>query len=242
MNRAFTATFIGVSLVLVACSQGEAPPPPPRPAPPPPPRSTPPPASQPAKDAATSAKPAPAADAKSGDFKSPVTQPSSTSGTRVDVTFADGHDTVDEDRGRPVILIAAALGVKPEVFREAFSHVKPAPAGTHPEPEQVRKNKEALMKALGPHGVTNDRLDEVSNYYRYNRGRGETWPTTSAKAVAIIENGKVARFEITEGGAGYSSPPRVAVPGFPHLRVKVTVSYGKDFKTNGGVTAIDVLP
>lgn len=226
MNRVFAASFIGVSLTLTACTEGGEPPPPP-------------PATQPAKEPASSAKPA--TDTKSNDTKSPATQPSS-SATRVEVTFADGHDTVDEDRGRPVILIAGALGVKPEVFREAFRSVKPAPAGTHPEPEQVRKNKDALMKALGPHGITNDRLDEVSNYYRYNRGRGEMWPTTSAKAVAIIENGKVTRFEITQGGAGYSSPPTVTVPGFPQLRVKVTVSYGKDFKTNGCVTAIDVLP
>ena len=35
---------------------------------------------------------------------------------------------------RPVVLIAAALGVSSDVFREAFSHVRPAPAGTRPDP------------------------------------------------------------------------------------------------------------
>jgi hypothetical protein len=46
--------------------------------------------------------------------------------TKVPVVFSGGHDTVVVDRGRPVVLIAAALGVPDEVFREAFSHVRPA--------------------------------------------------------------------------------------------------------------------
>jgi len=80
----------------------------------------------------------------------------------VPVEFSGGHDTDPKDRGRPVVLVAGGLGVKPEVFREAFSHVKPAPAGTEPDPEQVRKNKAALMDALGKYGVTNEKLDTVS--------------------------------------------------------------------------------
>jgi hypothetical protein len=100
--------------------------------------------------------------------------------TRVPVVFSGGYETVPRDRGRPVVLIAAALGVPSDVFRKAFSRVRPAPAGTRPDPQQVRKNKEVLLKALGPYGVTNDRLDEVSNYYRYVRSRGELWPTKPA--------------------------------------------------------------
>lgn len=46
--------------------------------------------------------------------------------TRMPVVFSGGHETVGVDHGRPVVLIAAALGVKDEVFREAFSHVHPA--------------------------------------------------------------------------------------------------------------------
>ena len=44
--------------------------------------------------------------------------------TKVPVTFSGGHD-IDrrKDFGRPTILIAAALGVKQDVFREAFSGV-----------------------------------------------------------------------------------------------------------------------
>ena len=92
---------------------------------------------------------------------------------RVPVVFSEGHETEGVDRGRPVVLVAGALGVAPEVFREAFSHVRPAGAGERPEEGQVRENKTALMKALGKYGVTNDKLDAASNYYRYVRSRGE---------------------------------------------------------------------
>ncbi len=45
---------------------------------------------------------------------------------KVPVTFSGGHGTDPRDYGRPVVLIAAALKVKPEVFRKAFSGVRPA--------------------------------------------------------------------------------------------------------------------
>src|SRR6476620_10797851 len=96
--------------------------------------------------------------------------------TRVPIVFSGGHETDPRDRGRPVILIASALGVPPEVFREAFSHVHPAPPGRGPTPEEARRNKDALLGALSKYGVTNERLDEVSNYYRYRRDHGELWP------------------------------------------------------------------
>src|SRR5436190_8396245 len=89
---------------------------------------------------------------------------------KVPVTFSGGHDTDPQDRGRPVVLVAAALGVKPEVFREAFRGVTPARGGK-PTPEQARSNKEALLKVLKPYGITNERLDEVSDYYRYRPER-----------------------------------------------------------------------
>src|SRR5262245_37904643 len=82
--------------------------------------------------------------------------------SRLPVTFSGGHETDSRDHGRPVVLVAGALGVKPEVFREAFSGVRPAKNGK-PSGEEARRNKDALMKVLQPHGVTNDRLDEVSN-------------------------------------------------------------------------------
>src|ERR1051325_7086572 len=87
------------------------------------------------------------------------TQPLPKDVTRVPVVFSGGHETDPRDHGRPVVLVAGALGVQPQVFRDAFSHVRPAPRGTEPDPRQVRENKAALMSALGRYGVTNDRLD-----------------------------------------------------------------------------------
>ncbi|MEI8283231.1 MAG: hypothetical protein WCG75_12560, partial [Armatimonadota bacterium] len=52
------------------------------------------------------------------------------------VRVEGGHGTAEVDHGRPVILVAGGLGVPPQIFREAFSHVKPAPAGQEPDPEQ----------------------------------------------------------------------------------------------------------
>lgn len=45
---------------------------------------------------------------------------------KVPVKFDGGHEIGKEDFGRPVVLIAAALGVKPAVFRKSFSGVTPA--------------------------------------------------------------------------------------------------------------------
>src|SRR5882757_5216491 len=105
---------------------------------------------------------------------------------KAEVVFSGGHETDSRDHGRPVNLVAGALEVKPEVFREAFSGVTPAKNGK-PSGEEARRNKTALMKVLQPYGVTNDRLDEVSNYYRYRPQAGEMWPVKEAKAVAIVE-------------------------------------------------------
>src|SRR4051812_21510440 len=74
------------------------------------------------------------------------------------VVITGGHDIGPNDFGRPCTLIAAALGVKTDVFREAFSGVTPA-RGRGPTGDEARRNKDALMKVLAPHDVTNDRLD-----------------------------------------------------------------------------------
>ncbi|MEO6848401.1 MAG: hypothetical protein ABI443_11965 [Chthoniobacterales bacterium] len=159
--------------------------------------------------------------------------------TRIPVVFSGGHDTDPQDRGRPVVLVASALGVPSEVFRKAFSHVHPARGGQEPEPEQVRANKTALMSALGKYGVTNERLDEVSNYYRYPPGRGELWKNKSAVANALVQNGKVTSYEIISGGAGYSSAPTVSVPKI-HASATAKIIFTKDLATNGCVTAITI--
>lgn len=158
---------------------------------------------------------------------------------KIPVTFSGGHETDPKDGGRPVALVAAALGVKPEVFRKAFSGVTPARDGK-PSPEHARRNKEALMKVLKPHGVTNDRLDEVSNYYRYRPQERELWPTTAANAHAVVEDGKIKKIVVTDPGSGYSTPPQAIVQGMEEIQLKVTLKFGKDLKKNGSVGSVEV--
>jgi hypothetical protein len=162
----------------------------------------------------------------------------STTTTQVAVVFSGGHATDPRDNGRPVVLIAAALGVPTEVFRTAFSGVTPAGAGEQPQAEQVSLNKAALLRVLSPYGVTNARLDEVSNHYRYNGSAGESWPTRAATAVATVRAGKVVTVTVTDGGAGYSSTPTVTVPGADATTAVAALSYGTDVRTNGAVTAV----
>jgi hypothetical protein len=157
------------------------------------------------------------------------------------VVFTGGYETDPQDRGRPVVLIAAALGVSGEVFRAAFRHVRPAPAGQEPDPGQVRRNKDALLNALGRYGVTNERLDAVSNYYRYNGRRGERWRHRDAAAYAMVRDGKVTGFTITDPGAGYSSAPIVTLPGREQLTLRATVAFGIDLEKNGSITALRLV-
>lgn len=161
-------------------------------------------------------------------------------GPNVPVILSGGHDTDPKDGGRPVVLVAAALGVEPEVFREAFSGVTPAHDGK-PSAEEARRNKEALMKILGPHGVTNERLDEVSDYYRYQPQRGGLWKVTAAKAHAVVEDGKVTQIVVTDAGSGYSTPPTATLTGMASTRLKVILQMSKDFKANGSVKSIEVV-
>ncbi len=157
---------------------------------------------------------------------------------RVRVIFTGGYETDPRDGGRPVVLIAAALGVPTDVFRKAFSGVTPAAAGEEPAPGQVRRNKAALLKVLEPYGITNDQLDTVSNQYRYAGSKGEMWPTTPAVATARVVDGMVKSFTITGAGSGYSSPPQVSVEGMPDVKADASLDFGSDFKTNGSVKAI----
>jgi hypothetical protein len=156
---------------------------------------------------------------------------------QVPVTFTGGYETDPRDGGRPIVLIAAALGVPSDVFRTAFSGVKPA-RGAEPEEGQVRKNKAALMKVLGPYGVDDDHLNTVSNYYRYASFKGEMWRNRPAVATAHVVNGVVKDFTIIDPGAGYSSTPQVSVAGVDNVNAEVTLSYGTDFKTNGSIKVI----
>jgi hypothetical protein len=156
------------------------------------------------------------------------------------VTFEGGHQTDPQDMGRPVVLIAAALKVPSDVFRKAFSNVTPAPGGREPEPGQVNRNKQALLRSLSPFGITNELLDRVSDYYRYNPGRGEVWHNTPATANATVLNGVVTGFTITNAGSGYSSPPKVSITGFADLNVTATLSFGPDLQKNGSIKELSI--
>jgi hypothetical protein len=158
--------------------------------------------------------------------------------TRVPVKFSGGHETDPRDNGRPVALVAGGLGVKPERFREAFRGVTPSRNGP-PSREEARRNKEALLKVLGPLGVTNERLDEVSDYYRYRPQDGERWPTSSAKAEAIVENGRITRIVVLDGGSGYNTSPTAAVEGIT-TPLRVTLKFGADLKKNGSVATVEI--
>jgi hypothetical protein len=157
------------------------------------------------------------------------------------VMFEGGYATDPRDGGRPVALIAAALNVTSDVFREAFSGVTPARGG-HPTSSQVRSNKKVLLDALTKFGVTNERLDEVSDYYRYQPQSGELWQHRPAKAVAVIEHDKVVSVTLLDAGAGYLSSPHVTIAGFPEVRVDTEIEFTGDLKTNGRIRVVKVLP
>jgi hypothetical protein len=162
--------------------------------------------------------------------------------SKVPVIFSGGYETVGVDRGRPVILIAAALNVPPEVFRKAFSGVHPAQRDGGPTQDEAQANKRVLMDALSPYGVTDERLNTVSNYYRYRRDKGEMWRTTPATAYAIVRNGVVTGITITNAGSGYSSSPEVSLSGMPNVHLTATLSFGTDFDKNGSVKEIKIAP
>ena len=158
-----------------------------------------------------------------------------------DVVFRGGYETDRRDGGRPVALIDAALGVKPQVFRDAFSRVTPARGGDGPSPALARRNKQVLMDALGKHGITNDRLDEVSNFYRYRPEGGELWRHAPARATAVIEDGRVTGLRITSAGYGYLTPPRVTVAGHEDIRIEATLGFSTDLRKNGRVTELKIV-
>ena len=157
-----------------------------------------------------------------------------------DVVIQGGFETDPRDHGRPVRLIAAALEVPEDVFRDAFAGVSPSTFGP-PTSSRARANKEALMKVLAPHGITNERLDDVSDRYRYRPQDGERWAHQPATISAIIRDAKVVGFDIIDPGFGYSSPPQISVFGFEDLEVEVTLSYGPDFVENGCISEVRIV-
>ncbi|TDF94695.1 hypothetical protein [Paenibacillus piri] len=158
------------------------------------------------------------------------------------IVISGGYNTDAQDHGRPTVLIAAALGVPADVFRQAFSGVTPAGAGSSgPTSEQAQSNKAALMKVLQPYGITNERLDEVSDYYRYSEVKGEVWIRTPAVLTPTIKDGVLTGVTITNAGSGYSSAPTIKITG-PNgaITATATIAYTSDFKTNGSIASISI--
>ena len=156
----------------------------------------------------------------------------------VPVVISGGHETDPRDHGRPVVLVAGGLGVAPEIFRDAFSRVHPVAPGSYPDQGRAQQNKSVLLSALGKYGITNEKLDSVSGYYRYQPGTAQLWPTKAAVIMAIVKNGTVTSFEITDGGSGYSSQPLISVPGAKYGRVTANLCYGQDLRKNGSIGAL----
>ena len=98
-----------------------------------------------------------------------------------------------------------------------------------------------LLRALGKYGITNERLDAVSNYYRYRPGSGSLWRHTPASAKAIIKDGQVTGFTITNPGSGYLTVPSVSVAGYGQVKVKAEIGFSKDLAKNGRVTNLTVV-
>jgi hypothetical protein len=160
---------------------------------------------------------------------------------QVPLSFTGGHETEERDHGRPVLLIAAALGVSPAVFREAFSHVHPAPEGEKPRPGDVRQNKRELLKRLAPYGVTNARLDQVSNYYRFQRGTGNLWTYRDAQGYVTMHDGNIMAVTVVDPGNGYTSTPEVYIPGQPDEHFTATIHLDRDIAKNGSIAQVAIV-
>lgn len=163
----------------------------------------------------------------------------------VAATVEGGHDTDPRDGGRPVVLVAGALGVPDDIFREAFSHVRPAKNGG-PTGDEARKNKHELLSRLEKYGVTNDRLDEVSNFYRYRPQNGELWKHKDAVVFATVKDGRVTGFRVADAGNGYSSPPKITIAKDAKLAFEgvpeAVLHVDKDLQKNGSIGSVKLIP
>lgn len=159
---------------------------------------------------------------------------------RVPAIISGGHDTDPRDHGRPVVLIAAGLGVTPNVFREAFARVHPVTPGNSPDQTRAQRNKALLLGALSQYGISNEALDTVSDYYRYQPGLGLLWPTNPAVVIARVRNGAVIGYEVIKHGSGYSSPPTLSVSGARSAPVTVNLFFSKDLTRNGSILSVEL--
>jgi hypothetical protein len=157
------------------------------------------------------------------------------------VMISGGHETDPRDHGRPVLLVAGGLGLPPEVFREAFSRVHPVAPGSYPDQERAQQNKGVLLAALAKYGITNQKLDAVSDAYRYKPGSGQLWPNKPATIAAFVRNGEVLSYKVIDGGSGYSSPPKLSVPGARSAPVSVRLSFGQNLSANGSISEVTIV-
>jgi hypothetical protein len=67
---------------------------------------------------------------------------------------------------------------------------------------------------------------------------GEFWPISPAKGFALVENGAVKRFVITDGGSGYNTQPHVIVQGMLQLNLESHLAFDKDMRRNGAVSLV----
>jgi hypothetical protein len=93
---------------------------------------------------------------------------------------------------------------------------------------------------LAPYGVTNDRLDTVSNYYRYRPDSGRLWTHTDAEITADVRNGKVIGFTVVNSGAGYTTPPPIEIPGFPNAKATASLTFTTDLAKNGSINKVSL--
>ena len=98
------------------------------------------------------------------------------------------------------------------------------------------------MKVLAPLKVTNERMDEVANYYRFRPQKGELWPTKPAEAYAVVDGGKIKKIVVTKPGSGYNTPPKATIEGFKIVRLEAKVKYDTNLKKNGGVESVEIVP
>ncbi len=94
------------------------------------------------------------------------------------------------------------------------------------------------MKSLGTQGVSNDRLDEVSDYYRFQPQSGKIWTHKPAKAHALIVDGKIERIVVTDPGHGYCSAPKIVVLAMRKRSLKSSSSSRRISKRMGAIKEI----
>lgn len=89
---------------------------------------------------------------------------------------------------------------------------------------------------LAPYGVTNERLDAASDYYRYNQSAGELWRHRAARATATIRNGNVVSVTLVDAGAGYSATPHLTVARHPRGKLRAELGDHRWIRASSSTT------